>query len=663
MRPKLSRGGSLVFATAAVLWISAPGCASKKPTELMVAVSSEGTVPKEIDGLEVEVQRGDSTPFFQIYSLDPASATAGLPGTIALSNGDGSDSSPVTVVIRGTMAGKRRVLRQATLGFSENKTKLLKMPLRYSCFDFPTMCDPGTSCKGGECAPDAIDVATLPDFSPDQVFGVQGSSACFDDRLTECLTAKTEVPLAPLMAATTTDCTVALGAVTGTGLGGASGASSQGGAAPVGAAGSAGLLDAPATSGLNVAVHWKRAGDPEKLTVLDFDKQEGWQYTPNKDGFTLARGLCEAVKAGAITRIIYSPHCAPKTLTQPICTMGTGSGDGSGGSAGAGAGGTHQGDDPCPALAQAYCAKSGACDAGHAPAASGPTSCVALFGGLCEGLLNKLPGVDPAAVTACSATIGMSSCDTVVSTAWQCAATGTLPDGAGCLDSAQCKSGRCAGKSLGSCGTCAAKGNVGDPCLDFIAGTSCKSGLSCIGNQCAPALVGSACPGPDNTACPNGGADLMTCVAGKCQLGHAKAGDTCNGNGSKICASVDAALVCSSVQGPGTCVPAVPNAEKGQPCGGTGAKAASCAGQDFVLYCADPSGAQATSNGVCAALPTAGQSCQVSKACAGVSQCIQGTCIDVLPTCAGSGAGGSGTGGAGGGGGGKSAGGGAAGGG
>ena len=212
----------------------------------MVAVSSEGAIPKEIDGFEIEVQRGDSTPFFHPYSLGGANPETGLPGTIALSNGDGEDASkPVTVIIRGTMGGTRRVLRQATLGFQEQKTKLLKMPLRYSCFDFPTVCPPGSSCKGGECAPDAVDVASLPDFTADQVFGEQGSSTCFDDRLTQCFASIHDVALAPLAAAP--DCTVALGAVLTDGAGGAAGASTGAGPtdAGVGVEAGAGLWTRP----------------------------------------------------------------------------------------------------------------------------------------------------------------------------------------------------------------------------------------------------------------------------------------------------------------------------------------------------------------------------------------------------------------------------------
>jgi hypothetical protein len=215
----------------------------------------------------------------------------------------------MTVIIRARLGGKMRVLRQATLGFSDQKTKLLKMPLRYSCVDFPSECPSGSSCRGGACAPDAVDVATLPEYSSDLVFGAQGASTCFDDRLTSCLKSLVDVDLAALAA--TTDCSFTV---------------------PAGAG---------STAKLNVAVHWKVASAADKLTVLEVDPQEGWSYTAKRDGFTLAPGLCALAKSGAVTRIAYSTQCDPKSLEQPICEAPAGSGDGSAGAGGStGTGGT-----------------------------------------------------------------------------------------------------------------------------------------------------------------------------------------------------------------------------------------------------------------------------------------------------------------------------------
>lgn len=294
--------------------MAGPSCASKKSTAIVVAVTSEASVPKEIDGFEIEVQRGDSTPFFHVYTLAAQNEDARLPGTITLQNRDGEDSSQAaTVIIRARLGDKSRVLRQATLGFADQKTKLLKMPLRYSCTDFPTECPSGTSCRGGACTADAVDVETLPDFSSELVFGVQGSATCFDDRTTVCLQSLTEVDTKALAA--TTDCTMTVPGA------------------------------ASAASRLNVAVHWKAATDAERLTVLDLDRQEGWSYTASKDGFSLAPGLCAALKSGGVLRVVYSTQCAPKDLAMPICQppagadTGAGGGSGVGGASGAGGAG------------------------------------------------------------------------------------------------------------------------------------------------------------------------------------------------------------------------------------------------------------------------------------------------------------------------------------
>jgi hypothetical protein len=332
----------LPFAPALlVAWAAMPGCASKKPTAVVVAVTSETAIPKEIDGFDIEVQRGDSTPLFQTYTLP---SDAHLPGTVVLQNRDGeSASDPMTVIITARLGSKTRVLRRATLGFVDEKTKLLKMPLRYSCIDFPSECPTGQSCQGGTCAPDAVDVATLPDFSDELVFGRQGASTtCFDDRTTKCLAAAVDVAPATLG----TGCTFPFSAV-GSG-GSASDPGTPGGAGAGGGNPSvptpppdagAGLLGAGTSPQINVAVHWKSAVDPQRLTVLDRDDREGWSFTSTNDGVVLAPGLCQAVASGAITRIVYSTACAPKGPSQPVCestTQDTGGAGGAGGSGGAG---------------------------------------------------------------------------------------------------------------------------------------------------------------------------------------------------------------------------------------------------------------------------------------------------------------------------------------
>lgn len=444
MSRSLLRRALPLVPTLGLIWAAAPGCASKKPTAVVVAVTSETAVPAEIDGFDIEVQRGDSTPLFHTYTLP---SDAHLPGTVVLQNRDGESSSdPVTVIITARLGSKTRVLRRATLGFVDEKTKLLKMPLRYSCIDFPSECANGQSCQGGVCAPDAVDVATLPDFSDELVFGRQGSSTtCFDDRATSCLASPQDVSPMALGAGCSF---VVVGASSGgdMGTGGAAPvAAPDGGVTPPSDAG-AGLQGTGAGTQLNVAVHWKVAGDAQRLTVLDFgDDREGWSRTASNDGVVLAPGICQAVKSGAITRIVYSTACPSKGPSQPVCestTQGTGTGPGNGGSgggtsSGAGGGAVKDAGGPSSGTGGSTSTTPDAGAAGNGPAPPACTSTVALQCATSAGCTT--------AAQACALDSICSKCVTTGLSGPECGASTSYTTLRTCI---------CANTSISACATC-----------------------------------------------------------------------------------------------------------------------------------------------------------------------------------------------------------------
>lgn len=301
------------------------GCAKKAPTALVVAVQSEAPIPKEIDAMEIEVQRGDSTPFFQQYVLGTTNPDARLPGTIALSKQDGESSSdPVTVIIRAQLGGQKRVVRMAKLGFSDEKTKLLKMPLRYSCLDFPSVCAPGQECLGGECRDVSVDVEKLPDYSDDLVFGSAATGGCFDESTDVCFTSARVLGTslqAPAVDATCVLDTATSGTPSGSGggLGGAGGAAGAGGSV-----GDKGTVAEGDGNKLNIALHWAKATDASQFNTLDFEPAaelaEGWTFV---DGSTtkvrFATGICRAIQEGRVTSVRFASACSPKTIERPLC--------------------------------------------------------------------------------------------------------------------------------------------------------------------------------------------------------------------------------------------------------------------------------------------------------------------------------------------------------
>lgn len=464
------------------------GCAKKAPTALMVAVQSEMATPTEIDGFEMEITRGDSTPFYQFYRVGK-DGDATLPGTLALSNENESADKPVTVVIRAKLGGKDRVLRRATLGFSEGKTKLLRMPIRYSCADFADVCPPGQSCQGNECAPDAIDVETLPDFVLEQVFGEQGSGTCFDDRDTVCFANRQTVSLGPVAASS--DCTVTLGALPAGDAGVDAGAEAGPPVDPGADGGVAAKADGVGGGGLNVAVQWGSSGNK----VLDQDPREGWIRTGS--GFRLAPGLCQALKKGRITAMSYSTSCAAKAPEVPVCQVKT-SGDEAAAS--------------CSTYAQLACTRL--IDCTKASVSQGTAAdCTKSLQADCSAAV-KLAGAPSTYLSQCVAELQNESCTQLanrMAADTLCSYPGGLPDGAGCVADLQCKSMRCSG-SFSACGVCQATAKLGASC----ATTTCEPGAKCVSSKCVAApKVGDACTAAtESTAC----GFVLDCVANKCAI-------------------------------------------------------------------------------------------------------------------------------------------------
>jgi len=132
-------------------------------------------------------------------------------------------------------------------------------------------------------------------------------------------------------------------------------------------------------------------------------------------------------------------------------------------------------------------------------------------------------GLTPSALSACAAAMSGSGCEMYTNLPDACKIAGTLANGAGCSDGAQCQSRNCTSIE-NDCGTCEAPdGSEDSPCIwqceaivsscEFE-GKDCYYATICNGGQCTPGpKEGDSCGTfPYTCTYPAG------CINGKCTL-------------------------------------------------------------------------------------------------------------------------------------------------
>lgn len=298
-------------------------CADDKATAIVVAVHTEGRIPDDVSRLEIVVERDGKQFLSQPYELP---ADTRLPGTLTIEQ-DGASTSPVRVVVRAKDASSNswRVVREARLGFSEQKTKLLRMALRFSCFDAADCAD-GSTCVGGECQDASVDAEALPEFEGnDALTRTKEQGGCFDEA--KCVTKWQIIPRAAL----DDRCSFVA-------------------PSPVGS--------------FNVLMEW--SASKGRRIVLDADEREG--FTLDGDRVVLSPGVCKAFtgQPDARARVLgISAACPTKSPLDPVCVDAQSPRPGgAGGVGGAGAGGAQAGTSAGGASAGKGGASSGGAGAG-----------------------------------------------------------------------------------------------------------------------------------------------------------------------------------------------------------------------------------------------------------------------------------------------------------
>lgn len=180
----------LFFAKGVCLALSAGalGCSPEPNGQLMLAVQTDMSLPKDIDAIRIEVFNEGVPKFRKDYErLGTFDGEIRLPGTLALIAPDEPDSS-ITISVSARMGGangKVRVLRQVVTTVPQDRIASLQIPLRFVCDgsgedengEAVNTCPEGQTCIAGSCADRAIDSSTLPDYEEDDIFA---GGTCFD---------------------------------------------------------------------------------------------------------------------------------------------------------------------------------------------------------------------------------------------------------------------------------------------------------------------------------------------------------------------------------------------------------------------------------------------------------------------------------------------------
>jgi hypothetical protein len=278
------------------------GDAPNNAGRLTVAIESDMALPQQIDTIHVQVQT-DAVVLQDREYVVGANETSLMPILLSVP-ASGDPASVVTVRAWGSKAKTLRMLREVTTTIPTTRSALLRVPLQWLCDQtahtvvemddsglrrtrVASTCAQGESCVDGQCASSWVDAASLPDYTPEAVFGGgldAHRGSCFDT--VACMaTGRGAVPDA--------ECTIAK----------------------------------PAGPNLNVALRVTDDGICDSTGATCFvtldaaldSAREGWRLTPARDRIALPGAVCKKLREGAIDAVYVGGDCPTKTASFPTC--------------------------------------------------------------------------------------------------------------------------------------------------------------------------------------------------------------------------------------------------------------------------------------------------------------------------------------------------------
>ncbi len=260
------------------------GCSTPQPTGIVVGVTSQIPIPRDLRAIHVLVEADAAPPTCTTYARLPITVDTRSSGGHALTvtvAAFAKEPSGDCASLDGAL-----IVRKARTTFVDGQLLYLPMALRHACA--LVSCSATESCAAGECTPIDVDSSGLIRYSDALAHG--DTSFCFP--ISKCT--DNRAPVVPV--GKEDPCTFVLPVKD-----------------PANDAGAI-LLDA----GVNVQlVH-----DDLTTEMLDLDPKEGFSVDPAKqDRFNLAPGLCRTRLAnGKVNAVLVDVGCPGKPALSPICT-------------------------------------------------------------------------------------------------------------------------------------------------------------------------------------------------------------------------------------------------------------------------------------------------------------------------------------------------------
>jgi len=301
--------------TALAGGVLAAACTASPRGQLIVAFKTDMSLPKDVDAVRIIVFGAqNNTLYNQSFGRD-GDGELRLPATLAVvAPGESAEAVKVRVIATKQSDVGVRVLREVVTTVPPQRAATLEIPIQFLCdgsgeverdaagnvvrdefgnAKIKNNCPDGLTCVAGSCVEAEVDSATLPDFTPEEVFGGgdgSGNGNCFEAY--ECFKERT-------VAALDLDEFAASNKAT---------------------------CRAKASGEINVALATQGSGTCGAkgcYVPLDANSDAGWKKASTEGLINLPSAICEKASKGEIVGLVAAPvgtgTCAKKTAALPNC--------------------------------------------------------------------------------------------------------------------------------------------------------------------------------------------------------------------------------------------------------------------------------------------------------------------------------------------------------